>query len=127
MQQRENEPEVGRDGRLPGEDELDLVLDPQVAIVDLVVERDDLVAELDVLGSQRVDRAADRPGDDLAHLLEAGLERSRDRTGTRSSSEPPRDVVLGPLVGRVREDLRRQVVLDEDAVAGPCRRLAPRR
>ncbi len=75
VQKGENEAEVGRDGRLPGEDELDLVLHPQVAIVDLVVERDDLVAELDVLGSQRVDRAADRPGDHLPHLLEAGLQR----------------------------------------------------
>ncbi len=75
VEKGENEAEVGRDGRLPGEDELDLVLHPQVAIVDLVVERDDLVAELDVLGSQRVDRAADRPGDHLPHLLEAGLQR----------------------------------------------------
>ena len=34
---------------------------PVVALVDLVVERDHLVAELDVLRAERVDRAADRP------------------------------------------------------------------
>jgi hypothetical protein len=45
-----------------------------VALVDLVVERDHLVAELDVLRSQRVHDPADRPQDDLPGLLESGLE-----------------------------------------------------
>ena len=72
---REDEPEIGCDGRLSREHELDLALEPAIAVVDLVVERDDLVAELDVLRSQGVDRAADRARHDLADLLEAGLER----------------------------------------------------
>ena len=45
-----------------------------IAVVDLVVERDDLVAQLDVLRSQRVDDTPDRPEDDLAGLLEPGFE-----------------------------------------------------
>ena len=49
VQDREHEPEVGRDGRLLREQLLDRLLDPVVARVDLVVERDDLVAQLDVL------------------------------------------------------------------------------
>ena len=47
---------------------------PVVARVDLVVERDHLVAQLDVLRLERVDRAADRAEDDVALLLEARLE-----------------------------------------------------
>jgi len=53
----------------------DRPLDAVVAVVDLVVEGDDLVAELDVLRLERVDRAGDRAEDDLALLLEVGLER----------------------------------------------------
>ena len=45
-----------------------------VAVVDLVVEGDHLVAELDVLRPQRVDHAANRTEDDLARLLEPCLE-----------------------------------------------------
>ena len=48
---------------------------PVVAVVDLVVERDHLVAELDVLRLERVDRAGHRAEDDLALLLEIRLER----------------------------------------------------
>ena len=75
MKDGEHEPEVGRDGRLLGEDLLDRPLDPVVADVDLVVEGDDLVAELHVLGLHRVDRAADGPQHHVALLLEARLER----------------------------------------------------
>ena len=74
MQEREHEPEVAGDRRLAREHELDLLLERVVAVVDLVVERDDLVAELDVLGAQRIDDAADRPEDDLAGLLEPCFE-----------------------------------------------------
>ena len=49
VQDREHEAEVGGDGRLLREQLLDRLLDPVVARVDLVVERDDLVAELGVL------------------------------------------------------------------------------
>ena len=75
MEDREHEAEVACDGRLPREHELDLLLDREVALVDLVVERDDLVAQLDVLRAERVDDTADRPDDDLAGFLEARLER----------------------------------------------------
>ena len=55
-----------------------------VAVVDLVVERDDLVAELDVLRA-RARRRAPRIGaeDELALLLEARLERVELAPGTR--------------------------------------------
>ncbi len=90
VQDREDEPEVGRDGGLPREHELDLALEALVAVVDLVVERDHLVAELDVLASERVHGAADRPRHDLADLLEAGLERVE--IGLQLGSHPKRPV-----------------------------------
>ena len=74
MQERQHEPQVGRDGRLPREHELDLLLERVVAVVDLVVEGDDLVAQLDVLRTERVHDAADRAQDDLSGLLESCLE-----------------------------------------------------
>ncbi len=74
MEEREHEPEIAGDRRLTGEHELDLLLERVVAVVDLVVERDDLVAELDVLRAECVDDATDRPDDDLAGLLESRLE-----------------------------------------------------
>ena len=48
MQDREHEPEVGRNRRLGREQVLYAVLDPEVAGVDLVVEADDLLGELGV-------------------------------------------------------------------------------
>ena len=75
MEDREDEAKIARHRRLPGEHHLDLPLEREVAVVHLVVERDHLVAELDILGSQRVDRAADRTGHDLAGFLEAGFQR----------------------------------------------------
>ena len=74
MEQRQHEPEVGRNRCLAREHELDLVLDGHVPVVDLVVERDHLVAQLDVLRAQGVDGAANRPGGDVAELLEARLQ-----------------------------------------------------
>ena len=62
MQEREDETQVAGDRRLAGEHELDLLLERVVAVVDLVVERDDLVAELDVLRPQRVDDARGSTG-----------------------------------------------------------------
>ncbi len=68
------EPEVGRHGRLLGENLLDLLLDRVVAPIDLVVEGDDLVAELDVLRLECVDRAPHGPEHERALLLEGCLE-----------------------------------------------------
>ena len=75
MEHREHEAEVGRHGCLLREQLADRLLDPVVAVVDLVVERDHLVAELDVLRLEGVDRAAHRAEDDRALLLEVRLER----------------------------------------------------
>ena len=74
VENREDETKIARHRRLPSEHHLDLLLDREVALVYLVVERDHLVAQLDVLRPQGVDRAADRRGHDLAGLLEARLE-----------------------------------------------------
>jgi len=74
VEQREDETEVARDRSLAREHELDLLLERQVALVNLVVERDHLLAQLDVLRPQRIEDAADRPEDDLSGLLEARLE-----------------------------------------------------
>ena len=74
VEQREHETKVGRDRRLAREHELDLLLERVVAIVDLVVESDDLVAELDILRAQGVDDATDGAEDDLAGFLEPRLE-----------------------------------------------------
>ena len=74
MEDREHESQVAGDGGLEGEDLLDELLDPVVALVDLVVERDHLVAELGVLRLERVERAAQGPQADVALLLQARLE-----------------------------------------------------
>ncbi len=89
MQHGEHEPEVGRDGRLARQHHLDLLLEREIAIVDLVVERDHLVAQLDVLRAKRVDDAADRPEDDLAGLLEARFERVQLRLQLDSHPNRP--------------------------------------
>ena len=89
MEHGEHEAEVGRDRGLLCEQLLDRPLDPVVARVDLVVERDHLVAELDVLRLERVDRAAHRAEDDLALLLEARLERVEALPGTRRAPGYP--------------------------------------
>ncbi len=75
----EDEAEVGRDRCLLCEQLADRALDPVVALVDLVVEGDHLVAELDVLRLEGVDRAGDGAEDDLALLLEIRLERLEAR------------------------------------------------
>ncbi len=74
MQKCKHQPQITGDWRLPCEHELDLLLERVIAIVDLVVERDDLVAKLDVLRPERVHNTADRAEDDLAGLLEIRLE-----------------------------------------------------
>ena len=74
MQHREHEPEVGGDRRLPREQVLHPLLDREVAVVDLVVERDHLVGELVVLLHERVERAAQRAEDERALLVDRRLE-----------------------------------------------------
>jgi len=73
-QDREHEAKVDRDRRLPGEQRLHTLLDREVAPVDVVVERDHLVGELDVLALERVHRAAERAEDERALLLHGRLE-----------------------------------------------------
>ena len=53
VQDREHEPQVGRDRCLTRDQRLDARLDGEVGGVDLVVEADDLVGELDVLLGER--------------------------------------------------------------------------
>ena len=74
MQHREDEAQVDRDRRLPGEQGLDRLLDLEVAPVDLVVEGDHLVRQLGVCLAERVERAAQRAEDELALLEQARLE-----------------------------------------------------
>src|SRR5436189_1457096 len=127
-QHREHEPKVDGNGRLPGEQRLDPLLDRQVPLIDLVVEGDHLVGELGVGLLDRIDGRAQRTQDIVALFLEGrfdlfelllernphGFHRIPDY---RRLTEPSGDVALRPLIGRLREDLRRLVVLDEDAVA----------
>ena len=74
MQQRQDEPEVAGDGRLAREQQLDLLLDPEVVAVDLVVEGDDFVGELEVALGERVQRPTQRAQDERSLLLQARLE-----------------------------------------------------
>ena len=74
MEQREDESQVGGDRRLASEHQLDLLLHREVPVVDLVVEGDDLVAQLDVLRPQCIHDSADRSQNDLAGFLEASFE-----------------------------------------------------
>ena len=90
VEDRQDEAKIARHRRLAGEHHLDLSLEREIALVHFVVERDHLVAELDVLGSQGIDRAADRPEDDLAGLLKScfqGVE-----LGLQLDSHPNRPV-----------------------------------
>ena len=73
-QDREDEPEVARDGRLPGEQRLHALFDPDVAPVDLVVEADHLVRELVVAARESVERRAQDAQDERALLLDRRLE-----------------------------------------------------
>ena len=70
----EHEPEVARDGRLAGEQELDPLLDLEVLRIDVVVEGDHLVRELEVLRADRLDGAAERAEHELALGVEQALE-----------------------------------------------------
>jgi hypothetical protein len=90
VEERKDEAEVARHGCLTSQDDLDVSLDRQVVRVDLVVEGDDLVAELDVLCSERIDGAADAAEHDHSHLLELRFERVQ--LGLKLDSHPNRPV-----------------------------------
>ena len=92
MQHRQDEAEVGGDGCLLSEHALDRPLDLVVARVDLVVEGDDLVTELDILGLKGVDRASHRAEHDSPLLLEARLERVEVRLILDPGHYPKRPV-----------------------------------
>ena len=77
VQDREHEPEVAGDGRLPGEQRLDALLDRDIAGIDVVVECDHLFRELEVALDERANRRAQRADDELALLLERLLELGR--------------------------------------------------
>ena len=70
MEHREQQPQVARHRRLEREQRLDRALDAEEELVDLVVERDDLVGELDVALLERPHRAADGGEHPLALFLE---------------------------------------------------------
>ena len=74
MQECEHEPQVRGDGRLPREQLLDPLVDREVEVVDVVVERDHLVGELRVLCARGLDGGSERPEHELALGLQPGLE-----------------------------------------------------
>ena len=89
MEDRQHEPEVDRDRRLPGEQRLDALLEREVARVHLVVERDHLVGELSSALAQRVHRAAERAEHELRLLLEGRLELAAPPGTTREAAHHP--------------------------------------
>ena len=74
LQHREHEPEVARHRGLAREQELDPLLDLEVLRVDVVVERDHLVGELDVLRADGLDGPAQRAQHELALDVQQPLE-----------------------------------------------------
>ena len=71
---REHEPQVARHRRLARQQELDALLDLEVLRVDVVVERDHLVRELEILGAHRLDGPAQRAQHELALRAQQALE-----------------------------------------------------
>jgi hypothetical protein len=59
---------------LSGEEILDLPVDLEIALVDLVVERDDLVGQLDVLVLERIDGSPYRSEHEASLLVQARLQ-----------------------------------------------------
>ncbi len=75
MQQRRDDPEVARDGRLQGEQGQDALVDLQVAAVDAIVVGDHNGRELDVAMVQRLERAVERRDDEVQRAERLRLER----------------------------------------------------
>ena len=94
-------------------------MDLQVAAVDPVVVRDHQPGELDVLVLDRLQRAIERPIDEIEATEARCLELRQfllvmDHVRFRAcSAHLPGDVVLGALVGWIGEDLLGLVVLDD--------------
>jgi hypothetical protein len=74
VQHREYEPEVARNGRLPGQEALHALFDGEVPLVDLVVERDHFVGKLDIAALKGVEAASQRAQDEVRLALERRLE-----------------------------------------------------
>jgi hypothetical protein len=74
VQNREDQTQVARDRRLPREQRLDALLDRDVPLVDVVVERDHLVGQFVVPLLERVERTTKRPEDEVALLVQRRLE-----------------------------------------------------
>ena len=74
MQDREHEPQVGRDRRLRGQEVLDPLLDLQVDRVDLIVESDHLLGRLVVRVVEGRQGEPERAHDQIALELEPHLE-----------------------------------------------------
>src|SRR6266566_971012 len=70
----QDETKIARDRRLARKQELDAFFDPDVVLVDVVVERDHLVCELFVALLQSVDRTAQGTQNQLTFLLKSRLE-----------------------------------------------------
>ena len=71
VEDREHEPKIACNGGLSRQQQLDLVLDVEAAPVDVVVERDHLAGQLDVLRDDSLGRTPDR----ALHELRLDLER----------------------------------------------------
>jgi hypothetical protein len=70
----QHEAKVDCDGRLPSQERLDSLLEVEVALVDLVVERDHLVRHLRVALLERLHRAAESALHELALLHQGRLQ-----------------------------------------------------
>ena len=88
MEHREDQSQIARDRSLLGKHLLDRLLDPVIPDVDLVIERDDLVAELRVLRLERVDGAPHRAEHERALLLQVCLQRVELRLELDARHQP---------------------------------------
>lgn len=79
VQHGEYETKIGCDGSLLCQELADHPLDPVVPLIDLVVERNHLLAQFNVLHVERVDRRSERAEYDSALLLDRRLERIEGR------------------------------------------------
>jgi hypothetical protein len=75
VEDRQDEAKIAGDRRLARKQKLDALFDPNVMLVDIVVERDHLVGELFVALLESIDRAPQGTQDQLTFLLECRLEK----------------------------------------------------
>ena len=88
MQQRGDEPQIARDGRLQGEQREDALVDLQVAPVDAVVVGDHHLGELDVLVAERLEHAVELLDDQVQAAERVGLEVAQLLLEVRASAGP---------------------------------------